>query len=170
MNHTQNPNITPRPEVKSKTVDPSHPAIQKLVTEYARWSEDPKFENSSKEDYEKDILSCFDEWDLDGYQLTKHLESSVYLEGNSELVGILDGFYFIKREVEKDMNKKWVKENNLSLDHMLLGRKVTYKQNLHKGSGYITTIDPETYRVTVSSDISKVGGYIMNFENVTLEN
>jgi hypothetical protein len=75
---------------------------------------------------------------------------------------------YVKKSLEDEMLKQWVKENFLTISDDVIGKKVNAKQNLRKYENlYITGIRPDTYQVTISDDTKKYGGYIVGFENVT---
>ena len=154
-----------RPKFDPKKIDRNHKSFKNLVDQYQRWSgcviDEPR------ETYEDDIIDCLGQYDLDGYHLAKHLESSVYLEADSELVGILDDVFFVKDALVRSMLKTWVAENSLTIDESVIGKKVNAKQGFSKYENhYITGIKSETYEVTISTDQGKNGGFVIAFENI----
>jgi hypothetical protein len=159
---------TIRPEITSKQIDPNHPAIERLVMEYARWADDADFAQVDKEEYISDILSCFDEWELDGFKLAKHLEDKSGIDGDEGLVEILSSVVSVKYTLQTAAYSKWIAENNLVIDPTLKGRKITYAQNYRKGEGYITGIYADKYQVTIGKSPTENGGFVINFENIQL--
>ncbi len=127
--------------------------------------------NEFKKDWEDedDIFNCLFEYDLDGYNLAEYLKSKVNLAFcDAELVDILDDMIYVKKSLEDEMLKQWVKENFLTIPDDVIGKKVNAKQGYKKYENhYITTIRPDTYEVTISDNTNKKGGYIVGFENVT---
>ena len=64
---------------------------------------------------------------------------------------------------------QWTKENFLEIPSDIIGKKVNAKQNLKKYENYyINSINPEMYQVTISEKFDKKGGWVINFENITL--
>jgi hypothetical protein len=105
---------------------------------------------------------------LDGYNLAEFLRDKVHLEPDAGLVDILDDMIYVKKSLEDEMLKQWVKENFLTISDDVVGKKVNAKQGIRKYENlYITGIRPDTYQVTISDDPKKYGGYIVGFENVT---
>jgi hypothetical protein len=75
---------------------------------------------------------------------------------------------YVKKSLEDEMLKQWVKENFLTISDDVVGKKVNAKQGIRKYENlYITGIRPDTYQVTISDNINAKGGRIVGFENVT---
>lgn len=110
----------------------------------------------------------------DGYQLTKHLEDSNFIfEGDSSLVELLDDCTFVRRALEDEKVKQWVKECFLELSTDLLKKYICYETLRGFGKretnrGYITKLLPELYQVVVSKTNADVGGYIVNAEDIQI--
>ena len=158
-----------RPVLSEKTVNRSNKAFVRMVDSYQKWNESITADEP-RETYEDDIFNCLFEYDLDGYNLAEYLKSKVNLAFcDAELVDILDDMIYVKKSLEDEMLKQWVKENFLTIPDDVIGKKVSAKQGYKKYENhYITTIRPDTYEVTISDNINKKGGYIVKFENVTL--
>jgi hypothetical protein len=138
-----------------------------MVDSYQKWNESITADEL-RETYEDDIFNCLFEYDLDGYNLAEYLKSKIYLEPDAGLVDILDDMIYVKKSLEDEMLKQWVKENFLTISDDVVGKKVNAKQGIRKYENlYITGIRPDTYQVTISDDPKKYGGYIVGFENVT---
>ena len=156
-----------RPVLSEKTVNRSNKAFVRMVDNYQKWNESITADEP-RETYEDDIFNCLFEYDLDGYNLAEFLRDKVHLEPDAGLVDILDDMIYVKKSLEDEMLKQWVKENFLTISDDVIGKKVNAKQNLRKYENlYITGIRPDTYQVTISDDSKKYGGYIVGFENVT---
>jgi hypothetical protein len=157
-----------RPKLSRENINRENKQFKRVVDQYEQWctglgSDEPY------ETYEKDIISCLFEYDLDGYALATHLKDTVYLEPDSELVDILDGVSTIKDSLTKEIIGQWTKENFLEIPSDVIGKKVNVKQGNNKYENHcITTIRPDTYEVTVSDDINKKGGWVIRYENITL--
>ena len=159
-------NTVVRPKFDPNKIDRNHKAFKTLVDQYQRWSQSGDIDES-RETYENDIIGCLGHYNLDGYQLAKRLESTVYLEADSELVGILDDLFFVKDSLVRSMLKTWVDENSLTIDPSVVGKKVNAKQGFHKYENhYITGIRSETYEVTISTETGKNGGFVIDYENI----
>ena len=156
-----------RPTLSSENINRENKQFKRLVDQYKRWcgghgSDEPY------ETYEKDIISCLFNYDLDGYALATHLRDTMYLEPDSQLVDVLDGVQSAKNSLTKEIIGKWLKENFLEIPSDVIGKKVNAKQGYNKYENhYITTIKPETYEVTISDDINKNGGWVIRYEDVT---
>ena len=157
-----------RPKLSNEMViNRENKDFKRVVNKYQKWctgagSDEPY------ETYEKDIISCLFEYDLDGYALATHLKDTVYLEPDSELVDILDGVSIIKDSLTKEIIGKWTKENFLEIPRDVIGKKVNAKQGYNKYENhYITTIRPDTYEVTISEERALEGGRIIKYEDVT---
>ena len=156
-----------RPVLSEKTVNRANKAFVRMVDNYQKWNESITADEP-RETYEDDIFNCLFEYDLDGYNLAEYLKSKVYLEPDAGLVDILDDMIYVKKSLEDEMLKQWVKENFLTISDDVVGKKVNAKQGIRKYENlYITGIRPDTYQVTISDDSKKYGGYIVGFENVT---
>ena len=157
-----------RPVLSEKTVNRSNKAFVRMVDNYQKWNESITADEL-RETYEDDIFNCLFEYDLDGYNLAEYLKSKVNLAFcDAELVDILDDMIYVKKSLEDEMLKQWVKENFLTISDDVVGKKVNAKQGIRKYENlYITGIRPDTYQVTISDDPKKYGGYIVGFENVT---
>ena len=157
-----------RPVLSEKTVNRSNKAFVRMVDSYQKWNESISADEP-RETYEDDIFNCLFEYDMDGYNLAEYLKSKVNLAFcDAELVDILDDMIYVKKSLEDEMLKQWVKENFLTIPDDVIGKKVNAKQGYKKYENhYITTIRPDTYEVTISDNINKKGGYIVGFENVT---
>jgi len=157
-----------RPVLSEKTVNRSNKAFVRMVDSYQKWNESISADEP-RETYEDDIFNCLFEYDLDGYNLAEYLKSKVNLAFcDAELVDILDDMIYVKKSLEDEMLKQWVKENFLTIPDDVIGKKVNAKQGYKKYENhYITTIRPDTYEVTISDNTNKKGGYIVGFENVT---
>jgi hypothetical protein len=140
-----------------------------MVDSYQKWNESISADEP-RETYEDDIFNCLFEYDLDGYNLAEYLKSKVNLAFcDAELVDILDDMIYVKKSLEDEMLKQWVKENFLTIPDDVIGKKVNAKQGYKKYENhYITGIKPETYQVTVSDKIDKNSGWVIRYEDVTL--
>ena len=128
-----------RPVLSEKTVNRSNKAFVRMVDSYQKWNESISADEP-RETYEDDIFNCLFEYDLDGYNLAEYLKSKVNLAFcDAELVDILDDMIYVKKSLEDEMLKQWVKENFLTIPDDVIGKKVNAKQ----------------------------GGWIVGFENVT---
>lgn len=157
-----------RPKFDVNKIDVNHKRFKSLVDEYVRWSQDTDYTSCDRTEYENDIRSCLDEFDLDGYRLAEHLKNKVYLEPDARLVEILDGAIFVKHSIVGEITKQWVKENFLVIPENVVGKKVNAKVGLRKYENhYITGIKPETYEVTIATDCIHKGGYIIGYEDIT---
>jgi hypothetical protein len=157
-----------RPVLSEKTVNRSNKAFVRMVDNYQKWNESITADEP-RETYEDDIFNCLFEYDLDGYNLAEYLKSKVNLAFcDAELVDILDDMIYVKKSLEDEMLKQWVKENFLTISDDVVGKKVNVKQGSRKYENlYITGIRPDTYQVTISDNINAKGGRIVGFENVT---
>ena len=156
-----------RPVLSEKTVNRANKAFVRMVDSYQKWNESISADEP-RETYEDDIFNCLFEYDLDGYNLAEFLRDKVHLEPDANLVDILDDMIYVKKSLEDEMLKQWVKENFLTISDDVVGKKVNAKQGIRKYENlYITGIRPDTYQVTISDDSKKYGGYIVGFENVT---
>ena len=156
-----------RPVLSEKTVNRANKAFVRMVDNYQKWNESITADEP-RETYEDDIFNCLFEYDLDGYNLAEFLRDKVHLEPDAGLVDILDDMIYVKKSLEDEMLKQWVKENFLTISDDVVGKKVNAKQGIRKYENlYITGIRPDTYQVTISDDPKKYGGYIVGFENVT---
>ena len=156
-----------RPNLRNiEAWDAKHPQIANLVKRYCTWCDDPDAKISSQQEYENDILSCFAEWNHDGFHLAQHLNSRVYIYPDAELVEILDSVGYIALSVGRQIISKWVLDNNLKLPDNLIGKScfVTTSKVMH----YITSVYPETYEVTISTNKDSKGGYKHGFERIYL--
>jgi len=156
-----------RPVLSEKTVNRANKTFVRMVDNYQKWNESITADEP-RETYEDDIFNCLFEYDLDGYNLAEFLRDKVHLEPDAGLVDILDDMIYVKKSLEDEMLKQWVKENFLTISDDVVGKKVNAKQGSRKYENlYITGIRPDTYQVTISDDSKKYGGYIVGFENVT---
>jgi len=156
-----------RPVLSEKTVNRANKTFVRMVDNYQKWNESITADEP-RETYEDDIFNCLFEYDLDGYNLAEFLRDKVHLEPEAGLVDILDDMIYVKKSLEDEMLKQWVKENFLTISDDVVGKKVNAKQGSRKYENlYITGIRPDTYQVTISDDSKKYGGYIVGFENVT---
>ena len=156
-----------RPVLSEKTVNRANKTFVRMVDNYQKWNESITADEL-RETYEDDIFNCLFEYDLDGYNLAEFLRDKVHLEPDANLVDILDDMIYVKKSLEDEMLKQWVKENFLTISDDVVGKKVNAKQGIRKYENlYITGIRPDTYQVTISDDPKKYGGYIVGFENVT---
>lgn len=160
-----------RPKFDVNKIDVNNKRFKGMVDEYVRWSEDTGYKMCKREEYESDIRSCLNEWDLDGYHLAEHLKDKVYLEPDADLVDILNDAFYVKDVLDREILTQWVKENFLVIPDDVIGKKVNCKDGYHKYENhYITTIKPETYQVTISTDINRKGGYVVGYETLTFIN
>lgn len=158
---------TPRPVFNVNTVDRTNKSFKNLVDKYERWANDGGCEES-RETYESDIIKCLNHYDMDGFQLVKYMEDTLYLEGDRDLVDILDDAFFVKDSLVRDLTKKWIDENSLTIPTEVLGKKVSAKQGFRKFTDqYITGIKLDTYQVTIHTDPNHKGGNVINYENIT---
>lgn len=156
-----------RPTLTENNINRDNKQFKRLVDEYARWCKQYGDEEPP-ETYEGDIVKCLFEYDTDGYALAEFLKEEVYLEPDSELVDILDDTYYVKNSLTKEIIGQWTKENFLEIPGDVIGKKVNAKQCYKKYENcYITSIKPETYEVTISEDVNKNGGWVIQYENIT---
>ena len=157
-----------RPVLSEKTVNRANKTFVRMVDNYQKWNESITADEP-RETYEDDIFNCLFEYDLDGYNLAEYLKSKVNLAFcDAELVDILDDMIYVKKSLEDEMLKQWVKENFLTISDDVVGKKVNAKQGIRKYENhYITGIRADTYQVTISDNINAKGGRIVGFENVT---
>lgn len=151
--------------------DAKMPRIKRLVDEYIHWCDGGEVVTNqpNRHEYEEDIISCFNEQNLDGYHLAKHLEEKVCVDADSMLVELLDDIDQIKRNIKTEVVKKWVIDNDMKLPDNIIGRKCKYKLGFASGmEGYITTLNPQTYEVCIDKDKTRKGGYVVPFENVNM--
>jgi len=155
-----------RPVFNPDKIDRNNPSFKRLVDAYVRWQNDDSVDRS---EFENDIIGCLKEFSQDGYALARHLENTIGLEPDTHLVEILDRVHSLKYAMLENLERQWVKENFLEISDDVIGKKVTYKQNWSEGSGFITTINKESYKVTVDTNPDKKGGYVINYENINFE-
>jgi hypothetical protein len=150
--------------------DAKMPRVKRLVDEYIKWCDGEVFTNQpNRHEYEEDIISCFNEMNLDSYHLAKHLEEKSYVDADSMLVELLGDIDQIKRNIKTEIVKKWVIDNDMKLPNNIIGSKCKYKLGFATGmEGYITTLNPDTYEVCIDKDKTRKGGYVVPFENVTM--
>jgi hypothetical protein len=151
--------------------DAKMPRVKRLVDEYIKWCDGGEVDKNqpNRPEYEWDIISCFNEMNLDGYHLAKHLEEKVFVDADAELVELLGGIDQIKRNIKTEIVKKWVIDNDMKLPDNIIGSKCKYKLGFASGmEGYITTLNPETYEVCIDKDKTRKGGYVVPFENVNM--
>ena len=146
------------------------PRVKRLVDEYIKWCDGGEVVTShARHEYEEDIISCFNEFHLDGYHLAKHLEEKSYVDADSQLVELLDDIAQIKRNIKTEIIKKWAIDNDMKLPDNIMESKCKYKLGFVTGmEGFITAVRPETYEVCIDKDLSRKGGYIVGFEDVTM--
>lgn len=157
-----------RPKFDVKKVDVNHPRFKRLVDEYVRWYQDVDYKFDKRERYEEDILSCLEEFSLDGYDLAEHLKNKVWVEPDADLVDILNDAFYVKDAIMHEILIQWVKENFLVIPDDVVGKKVNCKDGYRKYENhYITGIKPETYQVTIAEDNTRKGGYVVGYENLT---
>ena len=130
-----------RPVLSEKTVNRSNKAFVRMVDSYQKWNESITADEP-RATYEDDIFNCLFEYDMDGYNLAEYLKSKVYLEPDADLCAILDDMIYVKKSLEDEMLKQWVKENFLTISDDVVGKKVNAKQGIRKYENhYITGID-----------------------------
>lgn len=157
-----------RPTLTENNINRENKQFKRVVDEYERWNKQGGIDEP-RETYEKDIIKCLFRYDADGYALAEYLKDECYLEPDSELVDILDDVSFAKDSLTQEILSQWVKENHLEIPSDVISKKANAKQNYKKYENhYITTIKPETYEVTISTDINKKGGWVIAFENITI--
>jgi len=147
------------------------PRVKRLVDEYIKWCDGGEVvtNQTNRHEYEEDIISCFNEFHLDGYYLAKHLEEKSYVDADSQLVELLDDIAQIKRNIKTEIIKKWAIDNDMKLPENIMGSKCKYKLGFVPCmEGFITAARPETYEVCIDKDPSRKGGYIVGFEDVTM--
>ena len=147
------------------------PRVKRLVDEYIKWCDGGEVvtNQTNQHEYEEDIISCFNEFHLDGYHLAKHLEEKSYVDADSQLVELLDDIAQIKRNIKTEIIKKWAIDNDMKLPENIMGSKCKYKLGFVPCmEGFITAARPETYEVCIDKDPSRKGGYIVGFEDVTM--
>jgi hypothetical protein len=166
-----------RPEFDVKKINRSFKPFERLVDEYISWNKsgNTRDEGTEREEYENEIMFCIEEskHNPDGFYLAKQLEIEFCIEADSELVSILDSIYYVLYEARKELYKNWVKENFLVIPESVLHKKVKFpKYNSPYRDlidGYITSIKPETYEVTIQESKENYlnkGGIVVFFENV----
>lgn len=157
-----------RPTLIKEKINRDNKHFKRVVDQYERWCKDGGGFTETHETYEDDIIMCLFEFESDGYHLAEFLKEEVYIEPDSELVDILDGVSFAKDSLTKEIIGQWTKENFLEISSDVVGKKVNAKQGYRKYENhYITGIKSETYQVTISDDINKKGGWIVDYESVT---
>jgi hypothetical protein len=157
-----------RPKFSRENINRENKQFNRVVDQYQKWYTSGGGYEETRETYEDDIIDCLFESDNDGYALATFLKEKVYIEPDSELVDILDCVSNVKYSLTKQIIGQWTKENFLEIPSDVIGKKVNAKQGYKKYENhYITTIRPDTYEVTISDNINKKGGYIVEFENVT---
>jgi len=147
------------------------PRVKRLVDEYIKWCDGGEVvtNQTNRHEYEEDIISCFNEFHLDGYYLAKHLEEKSYVDADSQLVELLDDIAQIKRNIKTEIIKKWAIDNDMKLPDNIMESKCKYKLGFVTGmEGFITAVRPETYEVCIDKDKTRKGGYIVGFEDVTM--
>lgn len=156
-----------RPILNPDTIDRTNKSFRRMVEQYSQWNKSIGDTDSEVSDYEDDIIDCLKQFDKDGYALAKHLQDTLYIEPDAALVNVLDGMYAVHETLTKVLYTQWVKENFLAIPSDVIGKSVTYKQKLKPGKGFITTIAPERYQVTVDENPDRKGGYVIDYENIT---
>ena len=157
-----------RPKFDVNKIDVNHKRFKRMVDEYVRWCDDNDYKSASRDEYESDIRKCFEEYDLDGYHLAEHLKEKVWVEPDADLVDILNDAFYVKDAMMHEILIQWVKENFLVIPDDVIGKKVNCKDGYHKYENhYITGIKPETYQVTIATDNTRKGGYVVGFETLT---
>lgn len=162
-----------RPVFNADKIDRNHPAFVKFVNQYISWvNSAEKISGDEKLPYENEIISCFKEHDLDGYNLAKHIYDITGMDPDAWLVEILDGAESVKRIMYNDILKQWIKENFLTIPKDCIGKKVNAKQNYSEYKNlYITGISHDTYQVNICPNWDRLGcGYLINFENIEFVN
>ena len=158
-----------RPTLSKEKVNRDNKQFKHIVDQYINWCISGGGYEEIHETYEDDIIDCLEECDLDGFALAQYLSEYKYIEPDSELVYILDGVSAVKDSLTKEIIGQWTKENFLEIPSDVIGKKVNAKQGYKKYENhYITGIKPETYEVTISDDINKKGGWVIQYENITI--
>ncbi len=155
--------------------DAKMPRIKRIVDEYIHWCDGGEVVTNQpyRHEYEEDIISCFNEQNLDGYHLAKHLEKKACVDADSMLVELLGDIDQIKRNIKTEIVKKWVIDNDMKLPDNIIGSKCTFFIGfVYDKAGIINGLRPETYEVVVKTDNTKHSsyntGYIVPFENVNM--
>jgi len=112
-----------RPKFDAKKIDVNHPRFKRLVDEYVRWYQDIDYTFDKRERYEEDILSCLEEWNLDGYDLAEHLKNKVWVEPDADLVDILDDALYVKVKSHVRLLNNGLRRTFLRFRQMLLVRR-----------------------------------------------
>lgn len=156
-----------RPILSANNINRSNKSFVRMVDSYQKWNESLTADEP-RETYEKDIVDCLFEPDLDGYVLAEFLKDKVYLEPDAELCEILDGMLFVKHALEDDMISQWVQENFLTVPEDVIGKKVNGKAGFKTLNGYyITAIHQKRYQVIISELLEKKNnGYFVNYETL----
>ena len=156
-----------RPILSANNINRSNKSFVRMVDQYQKWNE-ANSAQEPRETYEKDIIECLFEPDLDGYELAEFLKDKVYLEPDAELCEILDGMLFVKHALEDDLIFQWIKENFLTVPEDVIGKKVNGKAGFKTLNGYyITSIHQKRHQVVISdSPEKKNNGYFVNYETL----
>lgn len=162
--------VPKRPDRRSKEVlVEAAKALAKDLKDYFKNDNDDPYMD---EDEAYNIAyACVDHYDHDGYKLVKLLDDRYSIEGDSDLVDVLDGTWYIVSKAEAKATEKWVKDHNVTVPYSI-GDKVKFKKPPFKESiieGTVKTINSQWARLTVKSDTCSdpsVIGTVINVEDV----
>lgn len=113
-----------------------------------------------------DLIKCKHSWS-DGYRLAKELESSSYIDGDRELVDVLDEAGWMHDRAHEDAVKKWVQIVGFTPDFDVGARVQT-----RHGPGTVWRVEAERAQYVVATDDrewGQGGGYVLNAEDVTAQ-
>lgn len=131
-----------RPTLNKDNFDENHPSYQDVLKDFLAWGKDISEENKEC------IKECFLHYNHDGYRLARMLEDYYYIEPDEKLVEILSQVFIKRRNMERDLEKEWVKENQLSF------AGETSKQVSYNGKNYfIRRLYDDEYKVGISENI-----------------
>lgn len=104
-----------------------------------------------------------------GYELAQELESKLYIRPDSILVDLLDNVYHEADLLEKEMVRRWVKDNNLTLE-LSVGQRVIMDRGRHEEKeGTIVKLYSDELKYGVRTDDQKeTAHYIVKSEHVEI--
>ena len=164
----ENSNKLIRPVFNSDNINRSDALFKQIVDDYIEWegNADAQLNRAS---YENDIIDCLKQFNKDGYALARYLDDKIQIQPDRRLVEILDDVHVVSRQLNDELVRQWVIDNQLKISETVIGKYVKYKQRFTSDSGYITTIKPTTYQVTVDKSPTTAGGWVIDYENIIFE-
>ena len=160
-------NDPPRPKLYSEEV--LEMTVDKLMPLIMKW-----YGNTSENEIEiRENVKLAIEFDDDGYEIVRTLESSCYWDVDRSLIDVMDEVSHLRRLSHDYYVEKWVLNNGVMPKHQL-GEVVSFKQKGKLYSGTITKIleKDAQYLVNcpdlghVKSGVGTHGTYLL-YEDVT---